>query len=88
MLRALAVPSHGSGLFQCKWPQLSANVGATSRSLTTKKSDVSVTKGQLAAKATGSIKASAKSRPLATSAQILPDGFVKPALYDESTPIP
>ncbi|KAJ1956799.1 hypothetical protein GGI12_005209, partial [Dipsacomyces acuminosporus] len=31
---------------------------------------------------------SASPRRLATSARILPDGFVRPALYDEHTPIP
>ncbi|KAJ2719948.1 hypothetical protein GGI07_004913 [Coemansia sp. Benny D115] len=34
------------------------------------------------------LKEATKPRRLATSARILPDGFVKPALYDENTPIP
>ncbi|KAJ2700729.1 hypothetical protein FB645_004903, partial [Coemansia sp. IMI 203386] len=36
----------------------------------------------------GELKQAAKPRRLATSARVWPDGFVKPALYDEHTPIP
>ncbi|KAJ1647908.1 hypothetical protein LPJ64_000794, partial [Coemansia asiatica] len=34
------------------------------------------------------LKQATKPRRLATSARVWPDGFVKPALYDEDTPIP
>ncbi|KAJ2715289.1 hypothetical protein H4R19_001286, partial [Coemansia spiralis] len=90
MFYALAAPlSGGPGAISSKWALLTTSIGTASRSLTTKKPDVPVLKGQRPAKAAGgTLKAAACPRPLATSARVLPDGYIRPALYDEKTPIP
>ncbi|KAJ1718181.1 hypothetical protein LPJ61_006773, partial [Coemansia biformis] len=87
MLHALAAPlcggSYAVSPFTSKWVLLTTSVGAATRSLTTKQRAAPP-----AGKSQRSAKAAASPRPLATSAQILPDGYVRPALYDENTPIP
>ncbi|KAJ2158506.1 hypothetical protein GGF46_003720 [Coemansia sp. RSA 552] len=88
MLRVLSAPSHGSGLALSRWPLANGAATGPCRSLTTKKSGATVVKSRRSKTAANSLKAAANPRALVTSAQILPDGFVKPALYDENTPIP
>ncbi|KAJ1767528.1 hypothetical protein LPJ74_005308, partial [Coemansia sp. RSA 1843] len=78
----------------------SATTLAAIRSLSTEKTDTSKVAGDdtrqkkqpPAVKSTGTpvivTKGATKKRRFVTSARILPDGFVRPALYDEGTPIP
>ncbi|KAJ1866424.1 hypothetical protein LPJ78_001889, partial [Coemansia sp. RSA 989] len=87
MLRALSASYHGGSPLVYKCPLTNSTVGTASRTLTTKKSDAAVVKSQASKAATSTLK-SGKARRLVTSAQILPEGYVKPALYDENTPIP
>ncbi|KAJ2266666.1 hypothetical protein EV176_005519 [Coemansia sp. RSA 451] len=81
MLRALSASCHSP--LGCKWSFANSTVG-TSRSITTKKSEAVKVQGTK----TVANPLKAKQRRLVTSAQVLPDGYVKPALYDEHTPIP
>ncbi|KAJ1724371.1 hypothetical protein LPJ53_001387, partial [Coemansia erecta] len=70
-----------------------AGVPASRRSLVTAKSEISSgassgPKASVKVASGGKLKEATKPRRLATSARIWPDGFVRPALYDENTPIP
>ncbi|KAJ2793093.1 hypothetical protein H4R21_006032, partial [Coemansia helicoidea] len=90
MLHAFAAPLCGEPWhLSSKCTPLTTSLGVASRSLTTKRADVPPVKRPRPAKAAGStLKAATRLRPLATSAHVLPDGYVRPALYDERTPIP
>ncbi|KAI8324263.1 hypothetical protein GQ54DRAFT_309359, partial [Martensiomyces pterosporus] len=88
------LPSHyGTAALSSKWLQAKVSSAVTGRALTTKCKDSSspmaATKQKPQMQAgTGLSGIAANPRRLVTSARILPDGFVRPALYDEHTPIP